>query len=82
MRESEPVDAAGAGRVEAVMRRRLTGQSVARIIGEREFYGLAFTLNSATLEPRPDTELLVDMAIAALPTGGRLLDLGLFVAVL
>ncbi len=58
------------------MRRRLTGQSVARIIGEREFYGLAFTLNAATLEPRPDTELLVDMAIAALPPGGRMLDLG------
>ncbi|NGP16299.1 methyltransferase [Devosia aurantiaca] len=49
---------------------------MARIIGEREFYGLAFGLNAATLEPRPDTELLVDLALKALPQGGRLLDLG------
>src|SRR5690606_1789775 len=76
VREREPVDAAAAARVDALMQRRLTGESVARIIGEREFYGLAFTLNAATLEPRPETELLVDRAIAALPRGGRLLDLG------
>ncbi|QDZ13303.1 peptide chain release factor N(5)-glutamine methyltransferase [Devosia ginsengisoli] len=54
----------------------MTGESVARIIGIREFYGLGFTLNAATLEPRPETELLVDMALGALPAGGRLLDLG------
>nr|WP_325166758.1 peptide chain release factor N(5)-glutamine methyltransferase [Devosia oryziradicis] len=59
-----------------LVRRRMTGESVARIIGEREFYGLAFTLNTATLEPRPDTELLVDLALGALPAGGLLLDLG------
>ncbi len=59
-----------------LVRRRMTGESVARIIGEREFYGLAFTLNAATLEPRPDTELLVDLALGALPAGGLLLDLG------
>ena len=76
VREQEQVDPDAAARVEALMRRRLTGESVARIIGEREFYGLAFTLNAATLEPRPETELLVDMALARLPGGGRLLDLG------
>lgn len=59
-----------------MMARRIKGESVARIIGEREFYGLAFTLNAATLEPRPDTELLVDLAIKRLPAEGRLLDLG------
>lgn len=59
-----------------MMERRLTGESVARIIGEREFYGLAFGLSSATLEPRPDTELLVDLALKALPQGGSLVDLG------
>ncbi len=75
-RESEAVDEAGAQRVAELLQRRLTGESVARIIGEREFYGLAFGLNAATLEPRPDTELLVDMAIGAVPAGGRLLDLG------
>ncbi|MFD2647494.1 N5-glutamine methyltransferase family protein [Devosia albogilva] len=76
VRERDVVDAGAAARVEALMQRRLTGESVARIIGEREFYGLAFALNPATLEPRPETELLVDMALTALPPGGRLLDLG------
>ncbi|HWU18698.1 MAG TPA: peptide chain release factor N(5)-glutamine methyltransferase [Devosia sp.] len=76
LRENELVDDAQAGQVAALLQRRLTGESVARIIGEREFYGLAFALNAATLEPRPETELLVDMALDALPQGGRLLDLG------
>jgi release factor glutamine methyltransferase len=76
MRENEPVSSEAAVRVAALLQRRMTGESVARIIGEREFYGLAFTLNAATLEPRPETELLVDMAVGALPAGGRLLDLG------
>nr|WP_299731385.1 peptide chain release factor N(5)-glutamine methyltransferase [Devosia sp.] len=75
-REGEAVDEAGAQRVVELLQRRLTGESVARIVGEREFYGLAFGLNAATLEPRPETEMLVDLAIAALPGGGRLLDLG------
>lgn len=75
-REHEPVDTAGAERVAALLQRRMTGESVARILGEREFYGLAFTLNTATLEPRPDTELLVGLAFQALPPGGHLLDLG------
>lgn len=76
VRENEPVDGAAAERVAALLARRKTGESVARIIGHREFYGLAFGLNEATLEPRPETELLVDLALEALPTGGHLLDLG------
>ena len=75
-RENERVDGTMAARVAELLQRRMTGESVARIIGEREFYGLAFALNEATLEPRPETELLVDMALGALPAGGRLLDLG------
>jgi release factor glutamine methyltransferase len=76
MRENETVDAAGAQAVAALVQRRMTGESVARIIGSREFYGLDFALNASTLEPRPDTELLVDLALGALPAGGHLLDLG------
>ena len=75
-RELEPVADADAERVAGLLQRRMSGESVARIIGEREFFGLAFALNAATLEPRPDTELLVELAIKALPVGGRLLDLG------
>ncbi|MFK4812528.1 peptide chain release factor N(5)-glutamine methyltransferase [Devosia sp. ZW T5_3] len=76
LRENEPVEAGAAERIAELMQRRLSGESVARIIGEREFYGLAFALNGATLEPRPETELLVEMALEALPQGGQLLDLG------
>ncbi len=75
-RENEPVADDAAASVAGLLQRRMTGESVARIIGEREFYGLAFTLNATTLEPRPETELLVDLALGALPAAGRLLDLG------
>lgn len=74
--ESDLVSRTDAEHIAQLMARRLTGESVARIIGEREFYGLAFGLNAATLEPRSDTELLVDLALDALPNGGQLLDLG------
>ncbi len=76
IRENDRVAEADAARVAELIRRRMSGESVARIIGSREFYGLPFVLNEATLEPRPDTELLVDLALGALPAGGRLLDLG------
>ncbi len=75
-REGEMVDDVAAANVALLIQRRMSGESVARIIGDKEFYGLAFALNAATLEPRPDTELLVDLAIKALPQGGKLLDLG------
>jgi len=75
-REHDRVDPAMAERVAGLLGRRIVGESVARIIGEREFYGLPIRLNAATLEPRPETELLVDLAIKALPQGGMLLDLG------
>jgi release factor glutamine methyltransferase len=58
--------------------RRLAGEPVARIVGHKEFYGLDFSLNAATLIPRPETELVVDLAIKALRGEERptLLDLG------
>lgn len=75
-RESELVSRLLASDAAELVKRRLTGESVARIIGHKEFYGLAFELNEATLEPRPDTELLVDLTLKALPEGGRFVDLG------
>lgn len=44
-------------------RRRLAGEPVWRILGEREFWGLTFKLSPATLEPRPDTETIVEAAL-------------------
>lgn len=46
--------------------RRLAGEPVWRIIGEREFWGLPFRLSPATLEPRPDSETIVEAALDAL----------------
>jgi release factor glutamine methyltransferase len=75
-REQDEVSDAQAALVADLLQRRMTGESVARILGEKEFFGLPFGLNGATLEPRPDTELLVELAIGALPENGHLLDLG------
>ncbi len=46
------------------VRRRLSGEPVSRILGHREFWGLPFSLNSATLDPRPDSETLVEAVLA------------------
>lgn len=62
----------------ALLARRLGGEPVAYILGEREFYGHLFKVSPAVLIPRPETELLVDLALARLPEGqaARVLDLG------
>ncbi|HEU0189084.1 MAG TPA: peptide chain release factor N(5)-glutamine methyltransferase [Gallionella sp.] len=62
----------------AFLERRLRGEPVAYILGEREFYGLNFKLTPATLIPRPDTELLVELALQRIPQQERcrVLDLG------
>lgn len=58
--------------------RRLYGEPVAYLLGEREFYDLTFKVTSAVLIPRPETELLVDLALERLPADQiyRVLDLG------
>jgi release factor glutamine methyltransferase len=58
--------------------RRLHGEPVAYLLGEREFYGLNFKVSPATLIPRPETELLVDLALQRIPRQGlcRVLDMG------
>lgn len=45
------------------LRARLDGMPVHRILGARSFYGLAFKLSQSTLEPRPDTETLIDAVL-------------------
>ncbi|BCP55104.1 release factor glutamine methyltransferase [Kaistia sp. 32K] len=57
--------------VEASIERRLAGVPVARIVGEREFWGMSFRLSDATLVPRPDTETLVEAALAWIDREGR-----------
>ena len=75
--QSERVlSAAEAAALQALVERRLNGEPIAYIVGRREFYGLDFAVNSAVLIPRPDTELLVELALERLPVKGRVLDMG------
>lgn len=55
---------------------RLQGQPMAYLLGSREFFGLNFQTNPAVLIPRPDTELLVELALQQAPADARVLDLG------
>jgi len=76
------VSAAQVLAVEAALQRRLAAVPVYRIIGERDFYGLRLRLSPATLEPRPDTEALVDLILPSVRAAAdrhgacRVLDLG------
>lgn len=79
---NQPVDAAEAAIIRSAIGRREAREPVHRILGERDFYGLTLKLSPETLEPRPDTEILVDAVlphlrrIAAAKGAARILDLG------
>jgi release factor glutamine methyltransferase len=62
--------------VVALFQRRIQGEPIAYITGTREFYGLAFEVTPDVLIPRPETELLVELAMEYLPENGRVLDMG------
>lgn len=61
-----------------LLHRRLEGEPIAYILGQREFYGFEFCITPAVLIPRPETELLVDLALAHIPLQHpiQVLDLG------
>lgn len=62
---------------QALLQRRLAGEPMAYILGEREFFGLNLGVTNATLIPRPDTELLVELALERIAQNGmRILDMG------
>lgn len=63
---------------EALLNRRLQGEPIAHILGYREFYGLNLKVTPDTLIPRPDTESLVDAALAKIAPhqAAHILDLG------
>lgn len=63
-------------RLNGLVERRLAGEPIAYIVGEREFFGLPFKVTPAVLIPRPDTELLVELALERLAPQQRLLDMG------
>lgn len=70
------INGAEARRFRELMARRAVREPVSRIVGEREFHGRSFEVTLAVLDPRPDTETLIDAALARRPGPKRLLDLG------
>ncbi len=76
--DSDVPGAEAQARFAALCQRRLNGEPVAYLTGVKEFYGLALQVDARVLDPRPDTETLVDWALqvlAPLPAP-RVLDLG------
>jgi len=69
---------AAADRLQALAQRRLTGEPMAYLTGEKHFHGLCLHIDARVLDPRDDTETLVDWALEHLPPDApaRVLDLG------
>lgn len=71
----KPLGEAELARFRDLVRRRAEGEPTAYLVGRREFHGRPFRVDPRVLVPRPETELLVEAALSALPAGGRVLDL-------
>ena len=63
-------------RVSTLFQRRISGEPIAYIVGEREFFGLMLHTTPDVLIPRPETELLVELALDRLRASGSVLDMG------
>src|SRR5450830_558171 len=76
--ESDALQANNHAEFQALLSRRLGGEPIAYILGMREFYGLKLKVTPDTLIPRPDTETLVEAALAKIPKQQpySILDLG------
>ncbi|MGL6417893.1 peptide chain release factor N(5)-glutamine methyltransferase [Aeromonas allosaccharophila] len=71
------LDAAQQATLQEWLTRRLNGEPIAHLVGEREFWSLPLKVSPATLIPRPDTEVLVEQALTKIPQGPcAVLDLG------
>ncbi|HDZ8980486.1 peptide chain release factor N(5)-glutamine methyltransferase [Aeromonas veronii] len=71
------LDAAQQATLQGWLARRLNGEPIAHLVGEREFWSLPLKVSPATLIPRPDTEVLVEQALTRIPQGPcAVLDLG------
>jgi release factor glutamine methyltransferase len=72
------LDDAAFARFESLLKRRLGGEPMAYIMGTKEFWSHELLVNEATLVPRPETELLVELALREIPRKAewQILDLG------
>ncbi len=71
----KPIGPAELAAFRELVRRRAEGEPTAWLTGRKEFLRHSFRCDARALVPRPETELVAEAAIAALPEGGRLLDL-------
>ena len=76
IRENDALSVEQVNDINALLQRRMQGEPIAYLTGEREFYGLSLKVTPDVLIPRPETELLVELAIEKLPQAGRVADLG------
>jgi release factor glutamine methyltransferase len=76
--DEEELAAESVDRFEALVQRRAAGEPIAQLVGTREFFGLAFEVTPDVLIPRPETELLVEIALERLAEiqAPHVLDLG------
>ena len=74
--EQAPAAAAQAAGYRRLLARRAAGEPLAYLTGRREFWSLELAVTPAVLIPRPETELLVERALALGPAGARVADLG------
>lgn len=76
LHHDRPVTPAELDAIRPLLRRRADLEPVGYILGEVGFRGLVLAADGRALMPRPETETLVEVALAALPQGGSLLDVG------
>lgn len=77
--DDEAFDAASAARLDSLLARHRAGEPMAYLRGEQAFFGVTLRVDRRVLAPRPDTETLVQWALAVLverPAAARVLDLG------
>lgn len=76
--DSDELDGPVLDRLEALLQRRIAGEPLAYITGHKEFFGLPLQVDARVLDPRPDTETLVEWALERMPenTPCDVIDLG------
>jgi release factor glutamine methyltransferase len=76
--EKQEMPGTAASKIDALAARRLAREPVARIVGEKEFWGLSFKVTPAVLVPRPETETVVELALSVVERAAplRIADLG------
>ena len=75
--DQDVIDASTLARLQPLLQRRAAGEPLAYLTGQKEFFGLTLQVDARVLDPRPDTETLVDWALSLMPEApAEVLDMG------